>query len=154
MPNIMIHLPAGAYPNESRQVLVRLINEAAAQAEQLPYHPRHRALCWVVVHELSAGQWTCGGRDVTDHVLPCMARVSVPAGVLNTESRKLYVTAMHHAFEQALPAEDVRALQLSVILEEVPDGFWGVNQQLWSLQDFTLAAGFKHLGKSVSGSEH
>lgn len=151
MPNILIHLPAGAYPDASRQDLVRHINEAAALAEQLPEHPRHRAMCWVLVQELSAGQWTCGGQDVTDRVLPCMARVSVPAGVLDDASRALYVKAMQHAFEQALPAGEQRVLQLSVILEEVPDGFWGVNQQLWRLPDFALAAGFKHLQKSGPG---
>lgn len=80
------------------------------------------------MQELFAGQWTCGGLDVTDRMLPCMARVSVPAGVLNEASRALYVKAMHHAFAQALPAGERRALQLSVILDEVPDGYWGVNQ--------------------------
>lgn len=46
MPNILIHLPTGAYPDASRQDLIRRINEAAALAEQLPEHPCHRAMCW------------------------------------------------------------------------------------------------------------
>ena len=154
MPNIVIHCPAGAYPGPSRQNLIRHVNDAAAQAEQIPEHPRHRALCWVLVQELPSGQWTCGAQDVTDRVLPCMARVSLPAGVLNEAGRALYVKLLHDAFMQSLPEDECRALQLSVILEEVPDGLWGVNQQLWRLPDFALAAGFKHLQQrgSVAGS--
>ena len=102
----------------------------------------------MLVQELPAGQWTCGGQDITDRVLPCLARVSVPAGVLSEEARALYVKAMHQAFEEALPSGELRPLQLSVILEEVPDGFWGVNREIWRLPDFTQAAGFQHLRKS------
>lgn len=145
MPNILIHLPASAYPGTSRQDLVRRLNEAAAQAEQIPEHPRHRSLCWVLVQELPAGQWICGGLDVTDLVIPCMARVSVPAGVLDEAARALYVRLLHEAFAQALPAGELRSVQLSVILEEVPDGHWGVNGDVWRLPDFVRAAGFAHL---------
>lgn len=154
MPNILIHYPAGAYHGLSRQNLIRHVNAAAAQAEQIPEHPHHRALCWVLVQELPSGQWTCGGLDVTDRVLPCMVRVSLPAGVLNETGRALYVQLLHDAFVQSLPADEQRPLQLSVILEEVPDGFWGVNQQLWRLPEFVLAAGFKHLQKSGSIAGH
>ena len=39
----------------------------------------------------------------------------------------------------------MRLLPLSVIMEDVPDGFRGMNQQLWELPEFTMAAGFKYL---------
>lgn len=42
MPNILIHLPAGAYSHDSRQELVLRVNEATALAEQVPDHPRSK----------------------------------------------------------------------------------------------------------------
>lgn len=145
MPNILVKIPHGAFPGESRATLVRQINEAAAAAEQMSDEPRARFMCWVLVDEVPPGGWTCGGADATAQYLPCMARVLLPAGVLDDASRGLYAARMHDAFAQAMPAGDTRRLMTSVVLDEVPDGTWGVSGEIWRLPDFARTAGFAHL---------
>ena len=65
MPNIHIRIPKGSYPGAARADLVRRINDAAANAEQIPAEPRKRMLCWVLIDEVAHGAWTCGGTDMT-----------------------------------------------------------------------------------------
>ncbi|MBN8757930.1 MULTISPECIES: tautomerase family protein [Variovorax] len=145
MPNILVKIPQGAFPGESRATLVRKINEAAAAVEQMPDEPRALFMCWVLVDEVMAGGWTCGGADATAQYLPCMARVLLPAGVLDDASRSLYAARMHAAFAEAMPANDRRRLMTSVVLDEVPDGAWGVSGEIWTLPDFARSAGYAHL---------
>ncbi|GKS98224.1 tautomerase [Acidovorax sp. SUPP3434] len=151
MPNILVHLPKGSYPGEARAALVRGINAAAARAEQIPDHPHRRMLCWVLIDEIDPGSWTCGGADLTSQLLPCVAIVHVPAGVLDDASRALYVRELHDAFKHALPPEDTRPLASSVVLHEVADGAWGANGAVWTLPQFAKAAGFIHLQGLVNG---
>lgn len=150
MPNILVHIPKGSFAGTARAALVRGINDAAARAEQIPAQPRQRMLCWVLVDEVDAGAWTCGGVDVTAQLLPCLARVYLPEGVLDDASRALYVQALHDAFRQSLPADDRRQLASSVVLHEVADGSWGANGAIWRLPQFAQAAGFAHLQHLVS----
>jgi phenylpyruvate tautomerase PptA (4-oxalocrotonate tautomerase family) len=145
MPNILVDIPAGAFSGAARTALVRHINNAAADAECLPAGPHQRMLCWVLIKEARRGAWTCGGSDITAKLLPCLARVYLPAGVLDDTSRALYVQALHTAFEQAKPTDDPRQIVSSVTLHDVPDGTWGVNGVLWKLPQFAKAAGFTHL---------
>lgn len=145
MPNILVKLPMGSFPGASRALLVNKINDAAAAAEQMPNEPRKRMLCWVVMDETDAGGITCGGIDVTSQMLPCVAIVYVPSGVLDATSRATYTKLMHEAFKTALPADERRTLMTSVVLQEVPDGAWGANGAIWKLADFASAAGFVHL---------
>lgn len=130
---------------------MRSINEAAANAERIPANPRQRMLCWVLIKEASRGAWTCGGSDLTERLLPCLARVYLPAGVLDDASRALYVQALHAAFEQSRPADDLRQIVSSVTLHDIPDGTWGVNGALWKLPQFAKAAGFTHLQHMAAG---
>ncbi|MEJ6006116.1 tautomerase [Paucibacter sp. AS339] len=146
MPNIVLKLPRGAYPGAARERLVRAINEAAALAEQIPDAPSQRALCWVMVEELAAGAWSCGGVDpALLLLLPCWALIYVPAGVLDAEARALYVAQVHAAFQAALPEGESRRLVSSVILHEVPDGCWAANGVIWPLAAMAQAAGYRHL---------
>lgn len=150
MPNILVHIPQGSFPGDARAALVRRINDAAVKAEQIPAAPRKRALCWVLIEEVCAGAWTCGGVDMTVQMLPCVARVYLPAGVLDDGSRAEYVQAMHEAFTQSLPTDDKRQLATSIVLHEVPDGNWGANGAIWRLPQFAKAAGFAHLQHLVA----
>jgi phenylpyruvate tautomerase PptA (4-oxalocrotonate tautomerase family) len=145
MPNIVVHVPQGAYPGNARSALMQNINHAAASAEQMPNDPKKRFLCWVLIHEVAAGAWTCGALDMTQQVLPCFAVVHLPAGVLDDGARADYVRSMHDAFKRALPPDDTRQLMTSVVLHDVTDGTWGANGQLWRLPDFAQAAGYVHL---------
>lgn len=145
MPNIVVRIPRNAYPAEHRDTLVRLLNDAAAQAEQIPDNVRQRFLCWIVIDEAEPGSWTCGGIDVTAQILPCMVRIDVPAGVLDAAARARYVNLVHGALRAAAPSTERRRLSTSVIVHDVPDGCWGANGMVWRLPDFIHAAGFMHL---------
>ncbi|SDZ65433.1 tautomerase family protein [Pseudomonas sp. NFIX28] len=145
MPNILVDLPKGALTAEQRRALVDGLNQAAAEAEQIPAQLQKRALCWVLINEVEAGHWTCGAVDMTSQILPCRAVVYVPAGVLDESARADYVRLVHQAFERAKPAEDKRQLMTSVIVQDVADGTWGANGAIWRLPQFAAAAGFAHL---------
>lgn len=145
MPHIILKIPQGSFSAEARAALVRHCNEAAAAAEQIPADPKKRFFCWVVVEEVEQGFWTCGSVDVTAGVLPCIAMVYVPVGVLDEASRGRYAELLHGAFKQALPASDNRQPMTSVVVLDVAEGAWGVNGAIWKLPAFAKAAGFEHL---------
>jgi len=145
LPNILVKLPKASFPGPHRETLVRLLNDAAASAEQIPDDPRKRSLCWVVIDEVAPGFWTGGGIDMTAQLLPCIAMIYLPAGVLDAATRAHYVCLVHDAFRQALPPADQRRLVTSMIVHDVTEGSWGVNGAIWRLPDFAEAAGFSHL---------
>ena len=145
MPNILVKIPANTFDGAARAALARRITAAAVQAEQIADDPRSRATTWVVVEEVPARSWWCGGVDVAAQMVPCLAVAHVPAGVLDAAARALFVQQMHEAFAQALPTADGRRVVTSVMVYDVADGTWGVNGALWALPDFARAAGYAHL---------
>ncbi len=142
MPNILVKVPKGSFPNQHR---ARQLNDAAAAAEQIPDDPKKRFLCWITVDEVEPGSWTCGAIDMSEQILPCIAVIYVPAGVLDDASRAMYVDLVHAAFKQALPATERRQLATSVILHEVADGSWGGNGTILRLPDLARISGYAHL---------
>ena len=74
-----------------------------------------------------------------------MVIVKVPAGVLDAPMRQRYVSELHGALQSNLAAGDQRRLLSSIQIEEVVDGTWGANGEIWHLADFTRAAGYGHL---------
>ena len=145
MPNIFITIPRNAFPGDARVKLTQRICDAAMEAEQLPDSANARAFCWISVHEADAGALTCGAQDAAASLLPCIALIHVPAGVLDEAARARYVQLVHAAFQQSLPEREKRRCITSVIVHEVSDGHWSVNGQLWKLPDFAKAAGYTHL---------
>ena len=145
MPTILVKIPPGSFPGDSRAALGRELSAAASRVEQMADDPRAQFLCWVVIDEIAAGNWTCGGADAGARWLPCVAIVYVPEGVLDTAARVRYVQQMHAAFQAAMPADDRRQLASSVVLQDVPDATWGASGALWTLADFTAASGYAHL---------
>lgn len=145
MPTIHVQVPRGSFPADARAALARHLVDAACAAERIPDDPDARRFCWIVVDEVDAGAWTCGGDDLSARVLTCMATVRVPAGVLDDEARAGFVRGVHAAFERARPAGDPRPLATSVVLQDVPDGTWGVNGAIWRLPRFAQGVGFEHL---------
>lgn len=146
MPTILVKIPKNVFPRSSRALLTQKITDAAAAAEQVGPEPRQRFLCWVSIDEVEPGNLACGGSDATTQVLPCIAWVCVPEGVLlDQASRQRYVQGLHAAFQQSLPEDERRPVMSSIMLHDVPEGTWGGNGQLWSLPDLARAAGFAHL---------
>jgi len=155
MPNMLIKVPQGAYPSESRARLVSMLNTAAATAETIPDDPAKRFFSWVQIDEVAPGAWTCGGHNVTEHMLPCLAMIDVPAGVLDGATRARYAQLVHCAFQKALPSSERRQLVTSIMLHEVADGAWAANGNIWHLPDFARAAGYGHLQTTyASGERH
>ena len=145
MPNILIKVPQGVFSHKQMQALSQSVNHAAAAAEQIPADPKKRFLCWVAIDEVASGLFTCGAADMTQHVLPCIAMVYAPFGVLDGASRASYVDAIHAAFVSALAPDEKRQIATSVVLHEIPEGQWGANGAIWRLPDFAKAAGYEHL---------
>lgn len=145
MPNILIKIPKGAFPGAHTATLLREVTQAAATAERIPPEHRFRLTTWVAIDEVESALFAMAGVDMSEHVLPCMAIVYVPEGVLDEASRPLYVKLMHDAFKNALPATETRRLATSVILNAVVDGTWGGNGTIWNLADLARAAGYEHL---------
>lgn len=150
MPNILVKVPKGIFPVEARERLCQLISEAAATSEQIPADLTMRATTWVVLDEVEPGMLTCAGVDMTSQLLPCIAVVYVPQGVIDEQTRTLYARNMHEAFLRALPTDEKRRLITSVMLHDVVDGTWGVNGEIWTLPVLARAAGYVHLQHLVS----
>lgn len=145
MPTILIKVPQDAFPLEARKRLLHLVSDAAANTEHMPPDPTKRALTWVVIDEVEPGMLSCAGVDMTSQLLPCIALVYVPQGVLDAPSRALYVQRVHAAFAQVKPLTDKRRLVTSVMLHDVVDGTWGASGDIWTLPEFAKAAGYGHL---------
>jgi phenylpyruvate tautomerase PptA (4-oxalocrotonate tautomerase family) len=149
MPNIFIKVPHGIFSVDQRKALAKKMDAVVAENEQMPDDAKQRFVNWVVIDEVAQSMFTCGGVDATSLALPCIAMVYLPAGVLNAASRASYVAAMHAAFAAVLPPEEKRALATSVILQEIADGQWGANGNVWRLPDFAKAAGYAHLQSMI-----
>jgi len=144
MPNIFVKVPENVFDAGSRDSLSKSINAAAVRCERIASHPKSKSLCWVMIEEISAGHWTCGGIDVTPQIIPVCITINVPAGVLDDDSRAEYVDLVHRAVADALP-RDTRKIVTSCIVNEIPDGTWAANGVIWRLPQFAAAAGFEHL---------
>ncbi|MDG9884911.1 tautomerase family protein [Pseudomonas sp. GD04058] len=145
MPNILIKVPTGAFSAAQREHLLKRVSEAAIAHERIGNDPRQRNLCWVLIEEVQAANWLCGGLNVHAQAIPCIVLVKVPAGVLDEQMRADYVSGLHQAIEQCRGSDDQRMLMTSIQLVDIVDGTWGANGRLWRLSDFTRAAGYGHL---------
>jgi phenylpyruvate tautomerase PptA (4-oxalocrotonate tautomerase family) len=149
MPNIIVSLPEGVLDANSKKQLVAGINSVAAEVEQLLDDPKSRFLCWVIIDETATGNWTCGGRDVTTEFIPVLTEVRLPVGLLDEPARAQYVAGVQRAVTAALPHEKRRIL-ISCVLNEIENGLWGMNGEIWHLKDF--ARHVKHLQHLVETS--
>ncbi|MGE8452453.1 MAG: tautomerase [Pseudomonadales bacterium] len=145
MPNILIKVPTGAFAQPQRQQLLQSVSDVAMANEYMGDAPGQRALCWVLLEDVQADEWLCGGLAPHARVVPCIVIVKVPAGVLDAPMRQRYARELHGAITSHLAAEDQRLLLTSIQIEEVVDGTWAANGDIWHLADFTRAAGYGHL---------
>ena len=147
MPNILIKVPTEAFNPTQRQQLLRSVSDVAMDNEQMGDAPQQRALCWVLIEAVQADNWLCGGVGPHAHVVPCIVMVKVPAGVLDAPMRQRYVRGLHGAIKSSLAPDDQRQLLTSIQIQDVVDGTWGANGDVWQLADFTRAAGYGHLAQ-------
>ena len=145
MPNIVIRVVKDAFPGNCKADLIKGLSDAAAAAEQIPDDPKNRVYSWIQIEELDPSSFACGGQDMSAQMLPCVALVYVPQGVLDDAHRFKYIRLVHDAISAARPANDPRPLATSVILQDVIDGTWGASGVQVRLPELTQFAGFKHL---------
>ncbi len=150
MPNITLRLPATAFDAARCARLLQAVHTAAVRACGLGNDPRQQALCWVMLEHTAPGQWTCGGRDPLADAIPCQVHIRAPAGVLDAERRAAYAHAVHQAIATSVAADDPRRLITSIVIEDVAEGHWAVNGQVWHRDDFVRAAGYAHLQPAPS----
>lgn len=143
-------MPKGVFPETAASKLLLEVTNAAATAEQIPVEQKFRVTSWVVIDEVEPRLFAVAGVDMSEHVIPCIAVVYVPEGVLDDAARSLYVKLMHDAFKNSLPATESRRLATSVILNTVNDGAWGGSGSIVRLADLAKAAGYQHLQHLVT----
>ncbi len=144
MPNILIRIPQDCLPASTKAELAARVTEAAARIEQIPQDPACRSLCWVMLEEIAAGCWTCGGIDMTARIIPVMLQIYLPAGVVDDTPRAHYAAALAEAIKSVLPGAPRRVVISSVFID-VADGYWGVDERIWRLGEFAQRAGYRHL---------
>lgn len=145
MPNLTLTVPADAFDAATRQRLLQAVHDAAVRATGLGPEPAQQRLCWVMLQEIAAGHWLCGGQDIGARAIPCQIEVRIPQGVLDARQRADYARQLHEAIAGCLPSEDTRVLLGSILMTDVADGHWAVNGQLWQVSDFVRSAGYAHL---------
>lgn len=145
MPNITLRLPADLLDACRSNALLQAVHDAAAMVTGLGNDPRQQALSWVMLEELQPGHWLCGGHQPTARAIPCQVRVLAPAGALDAARRADYAHCLHEAITLSLGDGGTRPVITSIVIEEVADGRWAANGQLWDLRDFIQAAGYVHL---------
>jgi phenylpyruvate tautomerase PptA (4-oxalocrotonate tautomerase family) len=145
MPNIIIKVPQGSFDPSARAKLGKAVHEAAKTVEGWGDDPRQEALTWVLIEEISQGNFYMGGADQTSRAIPVIVFFYPPAGVIDAERRAQAVRLVHEAVSSAKPASDARPVVTSIMMWDVADGTWGANGKLLQLPDFAKAAGYKHL---------
>ena len=145
MPTVSIRIPEGTLDQAARDRLAAGITRACAQAESIPDVPARRIGTWVLIDEVAEGRWFAGGgRDALAAFVPVIVEVHPPEGVLDDERRALLVREVSRAVDAAL-TNDTRQAQTSVVLLEVPEGHWGVREQIVGLKQHAKLWGYEHL---------
>lgn len=152
MPNITVTLPADAFEAATRQRLLQALHDAAVRATGLGPEPAQQRLCWVMLQEIAAGHWLCGGQDIGARGIPCQVEVRIPQGVLDAQQRADYALQLHDAIAGCVAPGDPRVLLSSIMMTDVADGHWAANGRLWHLNDFVQAAGYMHLQSQVASA--
>ena len=61
MPLVHVTVPEGSLSDARKQLMVRKITDATLEAEGLPNNEQTRRLTWVIINEVSDGNWGAGG---------------------------------------------------------------------------------------------
>jgi phenylpyruvate tautomerase PptA (4-oxalocrotonate tautomerase family) len=152
MPVIIVKVPAGGFDAAGCDRLGKGITAVAKQVEQIGDDPRQERTTWVMIEESETRHFFVGGNDPGSRVVPVIVLFYVPEGVIGEAGRVEAVRLIQAAVLASKSETDPRPVITSVIISEVTDGTWGVSGALWRLDDFTKAAGYKHLRASAAVS--
>lgn len=138
MPMINVTMPKGALTAQQRDELTEKLTGQLLKIEGVD-NEASRSIAWVLFHEVEPDSWAVGGQ-FDDTYVPEGGRfltiVSVPSGGLHARGKKDDIArSVHAAFREVLqlaPESGVRWAPW-VIVEDVPDGNWGVGGSIRQL---------------------
>jgi phenylpyruvate tautomerase PptA (4-oxalocrotonate tautomerase family) len=127
MPHVEIPLPHGRYDADARQALARRLTSDLLAAEGLPENDTTRALCWITIDESDAGAWTVAGEPVEGRgEVHAFVRITTFASLLDDDRRRALLRAANDAIVDAAGGDPLGGLGIWTVVEEIPDGHWGV----------------------------
>ena len=129
MPLIDLELPAGAVP-AGAGVLVEELTASLLRARGVPDTPAAREQVWTY---LRPGALYVGGVPAAEPRY--VVRVAVVQGGVAERAREEMVAEMTASVVRHTDLDESRADRVWVLLEEVPDGFWGAGGRIVRLAD-------------------
>jgi phenylpyruvate tautomerase PptA (4-oxalocrotonate tautomerase family) len=144
MPIIRVQVPGGVFDDEATERLIAEINEASADAEQMPKDPEHRMGLIVIWEQLPVGAIRSNGSDPTSLVVPAFIWFYPPQGVLEDQHAADYVARVQRVFDDEGARLGVM-VTTSVVFQEITEGRWGIGGKINHLPDFAKRAGYRHL---------
>ena len=143
MPTIFVKLPRDTFKKDQLQALGAAITEAAHKAEGIPDDPKHHILTSVVIEEISPELFFVAGQAVVPHRIPVIVVVHPPQGVLDADRWGILAKEVNSAVRR-LAGELADRLTVSCIPIDVPEGSWGGNGEIWTLEKISAVAGYTH----------
>jgi phenylpyruvate tautomerase PptA (4-oxalocrotonate tautomerase family) len=123
MPLMDLTYPAGALTPAARAALADELTTVLLRAERAPDTEFFRSITWLHVHELPDGLTYSAGTPVPSPTF--RLEVSVPAGALSDRRKQELVAGATTAILDAAGIEASDALQVWVLIRDVPEGNWG-----------------------------
>jgi phenylpyruvate tautomerase PptA (4-oxalocrotonate tautomerase family) len=145
MPNIIVKVPKKILDSQQITSLGREITKAAHRAEGIPDDPAHHRLTWVMVEEVEASHIFVAGNEVVPKAIPIIVMFYPPQNVLDSERREIAAREVHIAILKAAPEELHQRIASSCMIFDVPEGNWGGNGEIWTLDKISAIAGYEHL---------
>ena len=140
MPNVEIRLPHGRYDADARHALARRLTTDLLAAEGIPENDTTRSLCWITIEESAAGTWTVAGEPVEDRAeLHASVRITTFASLLDDDRRRALLQAVNTAIVDASGGDPLGGLGIWTVIEEVPDGHWGIAGNPIGIEELRLA---------------
>ena len=144
MPIIRVQIPSGVFDEAATEHLIAELNEASADAEQMPKEQEHRTGLIILWEQLPAGAIRSNGTDPTSMVVPVFVWMYPPQGVVDDAHAAEYVARVQHLFEKEGARIGV-VVTTSVAFQEIAEGRWGIGGEINHLPDFAKRAGYRHL---------
>ena len=149
MPLMYLHLTPNAFDAAEKQQIAELITEASLRAESIPDEPERRLRSLMFIEEHPVDHFYAGGVSGEALVRGVFLHLHVGVGVMDGARRAQLIADVHAAIEQvarnASAAGDRRHIATSVVITDVPEGFWGQQGGVRRLPQMAAIAGFEHL---------
>jgi phenylpyruvate tautomerase PptA (4-oxalocrotonate tautomerase family) len=152
MPIAQVHYLEGALRPDQKAALAQRLNEMLLDMEGGARTEGGRAFAWVMFHEVRADAWYIGGNSDDTLVDPpgrFLVHVTVPEGYMNAYHKSLVHAAANASILAAMgyPCNHDGGGSVLVIIDEVPEGNWGVRGKTISLASIAETVGLPKDGE-------